>query len=255
MEGSKKLMGYLVNKTTSLLKFTEDNPDSPSDELANVYAEKCWVCGVPFSMLKGVLRYHCGFCANSVCSDHSQKRRAKVGTSEVVRICDTCESDFIRALIEATMQEELRTLQSTLDSIRYENELMTEADTRLSQTLLKLQKKHLALTEAQSNTLSGLKTKLEDERQADKEQVSEIDRLYALSEVARSEEIACRAKLESVTLTLGTLEESVRELKGLVGSSRQTLESMETETGSVPVKELRGLLCAECEEGVMMALK
>mmetsp|Transcript_5309 Transcript_5309/g.9734 ORF Transcript_5309/g.9734 Transcript_5309/m.9734 type:complete len:256 (-) Transcript_5309:39-806(-) len=255
MEGSKKFVGYLVNKTTNLLKFNEDTPDSPGDELANVYAEKCWVCGVGFSMLKGVLRYHCGFCANSVCSEHSMKKRQKPGSPEMLRICDTCESDFVREQLESTMQEEMKGLQSNLDALRYENELLIQTDVRLGQTLSKMQKDFTALTETQNNTLNTLKNKLEVERVADAQQVSEIDRLYAVSDVARAEEVSCREKLETTTQKLGSLQEGLREMKVQVAGLRQTLDGLETRTGAIPVKDLRNVLCSECEEAVLAALK
>lgn len=248
-------MGYLVNKTTNLLKFNEENPDSPSDELANVYAEKCWVCGVGFSMLKGVRRYHCGFCANSVCAEHSTKRRVKPGTSEPLRICDTCEGDCVREQLEVSMQEEVRTLQSSLDALRYENELLIQTDTRLGKALSKLQKEHASLTETQNTTLNTLKNKLEVERMSDAKQVNEIDRLYSVSDMARSEEVACREKLDISTKNYSAYQDSVRELKAQVAMSRQTLEGLENRTGAIPAKELLGVLCNECEEAVLAALK
>ena len=81
---------------------------------------KCVVCSKKFTLTSR--RHHCRFCGESVCDMHSMKRRNKAGEAEKVRICDTCDKEFIKEEVRKEVEEEVMKLEKQVMHAREVNE-------------------------------------------------------------------------------------------------------------------------------------
>lgn len=117
---------YLKTSNSSIAN--SEHSESESGDLALAMSDGkdfrktklCYICDKKFNLTSR--RHHCRFCSNSVCDEHSLKRRALNNSKDLYRICDNCERFQLTEEVRKEIQEQLDRLQTQFDQLADSND-------------------------------------------------------------------------------------------------------------------------------------
>ena len=215
---------------------------------------KCVVCSKKFTLTSR--RHHCRFCGESVCDMHSMKRRNKAGEAEKVRICDTCDKEFIKEEVRKEVEEEVMKLEKQVMHAREVNEKLYKEH---YEKTAKVNQLELELTKAerlQKQKELALQEKLAEEQNKGNKARNLVDELRKSLENSRDCEKEMIEKCSSTEKQLEKLRnqtESLRERRTeLVGQIEHLTSRLK---GSLPLEQVREIMCPRCKKRLNQTYK
>jgi DNA repair exonuclease SbcCD ATPase subunit len=208
-------------------------------------ASKCGVCSKKFTLTSR--RHHCRFCGESVCDQHSMKRRNKQGETEKLRICDNCDKEFIREEVRKEVEDEVSKLEIQVIRAREANDKLYKEH---YEKTLEASRLELELTKAerlQKQKEQALHDKLMEEQDKGNNARKLVDELTKSLENSRDSEKEMIEKCTSTEKQLENLKnqtESLRERRTeLIGQIEHLTSRLK---GSLPLDKVREIMCPRC---------
>ncbi len=211
--------------------------------------KNCYICNRKFSMNKR--RHHCRFCGNSVCDEHSLKRRALLGSKDLFRICDSCERSIQTEEVKKEIQEQLDRLESQLFQVRDSNERLMRDNIEKIESINQLEIELKKLEKEQRDKEEQLSASLraeQDKSAKAKALVQQLQKEFEESQTVNEETSEkCRC-LEDEIYRLRSQMDEVKDKKDELASQ---LTNMETKLKtSLPIQELDPTLCPRCRKRI-----
>jgi DNA repair exonuclease SbcCD ATPase subunit len=214
-------------------------------EMPTTKADNCWICQTKFSMMKGIYRHHCRFCGNSVCADHSARKRRR--GDEAQRICDKCFQDFAREEVKKEIQSKVSSLHRDLDAVRGDNERLLDVNSRKRTEFKQLENDLSVLEREHRQAVLDLKREIEEEIQRGERARDSVETLRkTLEDTNRSEqELDSKGKEaeREAKRVQNEIEAVKQEKKDLTDQIEYLNDQMR---GGVPFSAVKELLCANC---------
>lgn len=246
---TKDLQGFLQGNSAQALTsdLKPELPEAPQllmqDDLS------CKICGIKFNILFGIKRFHCKFCCNSVCSDHSLRRRQK--GPDTARICDLCDEDCIKNELKADLVSEIWTLENQLTATHKDNDCHREDDIRQQDEIRRL-KEELATSKLyHQQALDAMRQKHEIELKKSNRIKNKIEELQTHIKQSSADE----KKLVLQTQTRSSDFDANQADLTLQSQALKLLESQdklldEQLSDRLNMQTLYNMLCDECLNAV-----
>jgi len=218
----------------------EESPDVPNSK-----ADSCWICQVKFSMMKGVYRHHCRFCGNSVCGDHSLRKRRK--GDEAQRICDKCFQDFAREEVKKEIQSKVTTLHRELEAVKDDNEKLLDVNSRKRTELKQLENDLTVLDREHRQAVLDLKREIEEEIQRGERARDTVENLRKTLEDTNKSEQELDTKGKEAEKEAKRVQNEIDVVKQEKKDLTDQIEYLNDQMrGGVPFSAVRDILCSNC---------
>ncbi|CAG9318810.1 unnamed protein product [Blepharisma stoltei] len=207
---------------------------------------KCHICEKKFSLTNR--RHHCRYCGNSVCEDHSTKRRVR-DESKKARICDNCDREIISGEIKDEIENEMIRLQNELQSVRELNERLSKEHKEKFSRVNSLEAELTNADKSQKQKEQDLQNKLNQEEERGAKARTEVEELRRALEQSHSCEREINDKCAEYEARLANLKsegEILRERKEELITQIDHLTNKLK--GSLPLDQIKMLLCPKCQQ-------
>ncbi|CAG9320012.1 unnamed protein product [Blepharisma stoltei] len=246
MDSFTSLSSFSTSQTSSssfMSKSLSLKPDG-SPDLKN--DNKCHICDKKFSLTNR--RHHCRYCGNSICEDHSIKRRVN-GEAKKIRMCDNCDREIISGEIKDEIENEISRLQNEVQLVRELNERLAKEHSEKFSKVNNLEAELTNAEKAQKQKEQTLQDKLNLELERGEKARAEVDELRRALEQSHTCEreigdkcTAYEARLANLKSESETLRERKEELINQVEHLTNKLK------GSLPLDQIKMVLCPRCQQ-------
>lgn len=209
----------------------------------------CYICDKKFNLTSR--RHHCRFCSNSVCDEHSLKRRALNNSKDLFRICDNCERTQLAEEVRKEMEEQFDRLQSQIDQLAESNDKIAQENIEKSEQTKQQEMELKRVEKVQEQKEEELSRVLKNEQEKGiraKNVIQHIQKEFddiQTSETSFAEK--CRVSEDELNLLRGQVDE-IREKKDEIVNQVNNLgEKLKT---SLSLDEVVNILCQRCQKRV-----
>ena len=244
-----KSMVILTNSLSTIASVLPKNPIGIDDKTNLRLKEdnKCFVCKKKFGLGK---KHYCRFCGNSVCTNHSYKKKQK-DFDESLRICDNCDLEIVKQEIRAEIQGELSKLQDSIDIAKESYEKVEIEKTQKAEIVKKLHEE-IENTEKIQKSIEEENSKKLDEEIARGTKASEtVDQIKRSLNESHESERELNEKcakneedVENIKVEIMKIKEKKSELLAQLDHISNKLK------GSLPLEQVLPNLCERCKTRV-----
>lgn len=242
---SSDLNSLSSDSATQSLTSTPETDPPAKPELPTHEDATCRICNVKFNILFGINRLQCDFCGHSVCDAHSLRRREK--DSEMGRICDLCEDDWLKNDLKSELVATIWALEREFETTQRENERLKTDDFRQRQEIRQLETDLTVGRYGRQQTQETLRLKFNveaEKAQASKKRVEDLKEMImktSAEDQQMSKQIkALQADIEKLQASEATQS---RELQLLKSQDKLLSEQLRDR---VNLQDLTRLLCEKC---------
>lgn len=228
---------------------TPDSAFAPPDSKDFRKTKLCYICDKKFNLTSR--RHHCRFCSNSVCDEHSLKRRALNNSKDLYRICDNCERLQLAEEVRREIQEQLDRLQVQLDQLKDSNDKIAQDNLdKIEQTKQQeMELKRVEKVQEQKEEELSRVLKIEQEKGIRAKNViqhiqKEFDEIQ-ISETSFAEK--CRVSEDELNSLRNQVDEIRDKKDEIVSQVNNLTEKLKT---SLPLDDVTKLLCQRCQKRV-----
>ncbi|CAG9327419.1 unnamed protein product [Blepharisma stoltei] len=207
---------------------------------------KCFICDRKFNLT--IRRHHCRFCGNSVCDDHSMKRRQYENLPKKQRICDNCNRELIREEIKKEIEEEIAKLQSEVQHQKEMNERLLKEHTEKTQKISQLESDLTKAERIQREKEQSMQEKLNEVLERGEKSKNLVEDLRKSLDVSHNneQEISNQVhegekQLEKYRIESENLRDRKEELASQIEHLTNRIKS------SLPLSEVREAMCNRCK--------